>query len=121
MITQGDANDARDDFSTNTVRIVGLYRVAIPLLGHVVDPLVSSGAWLADLDTASVSAGSASWVVSSSSVADEVHTLTWEAPMRAMPDVTAAPATTPAPTAEPTPDATPTVEPEATSEPTAGP
>jgi len=121
FITQGDANDARDDFSTNTVRIVGLYRVAIPLLGHVVDPLVSSGAWLTDLDTVSATAGSGSWVVSSSSITDDVQSLTWEAPMPAMPDATSQPNATATPTPEPTPDPLPTVDPKATPEATAGP
>jgi hypothetical protein len=35
FVTKGDANTARDDFTANTVRVVGEYRLRIPVLGSV--------------------------------------------------------------------------------------
>jgi signal peptidase I len=50
FITKGDANDVRDDFGGNTVRVVGQYQFRIPLLGGLIptanpQPLDSSSAW----------------------------------------------------------------------------
>lgn len=125
FITQGDANDARDDFSANSLRIVGEYRFAVPLIGQLVDSLVSSGAWLTDIDEVSASAASGSWVVTSSSLDDGVLSLIWgesdweesdweesdAAPEAADTDLTTVVA--PTPTVDPTPsvDPTPTLSP----------
>jgi signal peptidase I len=58
--TQGDANDTRDDFTANDVRIVGEYRFSLPLIGMLIEPLIS-GAWFGADAASTAVAGSGSW------------------------------------------------------------
>jgi signal peptidase I len=58
--TQGDANDTRDDFSANDVRIVGEYRFSLPLIGMLIEPFIS-GAWFSANAPIAVAAESGSW------------------------------------------------------------
>ncbi len=50
FVTQGDANDVRDEFSGNKIRVVGQYQFRIPLIGGLLpavnpQPADTSGAW----------------------------------------------------------------------------
>jgi len=47
FITKGDANEARDDFSSNRVRVIGQYQFRIPAVGALLPMDGSSGAWFA--------------------------------------------------------------------------
>ena len=60
FVTQGDANEARDDFSGNELHVVGEYRFSLPLLGAIIEPIVS-GAWFGDGGGAELMVGSGSW------------------------------------------------------------
>lgn len=66
FITKGDANDVRDDFSGNTVRIVGQYQFRIPLLGGLFptagpQPLDSSAAWFVMRQDLGVTGTAGTW------------------------------------------------------------
>ena len=81
FVTQGDANDSRDDFTANDVRIVGEYRFSLPLIGMLIDPLIS-GAWFAQDSPTQGTAGSGTWESASSLVSSDPATgrLTWSPP-----------------------------------------
>ncbi len=60
FVTQGDANDTRDDFTANDVHVVGEFRFSLPLIGMLIEPIIT-GAWFNDGGSASMLAGSGSW------------------------------------------------------------
>lgn len=47
FVTKGDANDHADDWSNTTVRVSGIVRAHVPLLGSILRT-VGSGSWLND-------------------------------------------------------------------------
>lgn len=59
-LTQGDANTVVDDWDGNDVRVVGVQRLHLPLLGgwlKGLESMVTSGAWFTDSATLSGTAG----------------------------------------------------------------
>ena len=76
FVTKGDANDVRDDFSGNTVRVVGQYQFRIPLAGGWLPtgeqrPVDASGAWFASDITMGASGAAGAWEVATSAEASE--------------------------------------------------
>jgi signal peptidase I len=101
FVTKGDANDVRDDFSANAVRVVGQYQLRIPFAGGWLPtserrPVDASGAWFASDITMGASGAAGAWEVATPTEASE-RTLE-----------------TPAPGPSSRPDATPQTEPPAT-------
>jgi signal peptidase I len=98
FVTQGDANDARDDFSANDVHVVGEYRFSLPLLGMLIEPMVS-GAWFTDGDSATGTAGSGAWpTLSALSVDGPSGRIVWNALPQPVPiDPSATPLASPRP------------------------
>lgn len=129
FVTQGDANDSRDDFSANQVRIVGVYRFMIPWLGNLVDLFVGSGAWASTSGDVGVELASGTWIDAAEPIAvdTEREQITWATPAPT-PSATVAP--TISPSAESIADATsapepseipPSVDPTPSAEPTSTP
>ncbi len=111
FITQGDANSTRDDFSANDVHIVGEYRFSLPLIGRIVEPIVT-GAWATDADSIAASAVSGEWPASAVARAIDVGgRITWE------PSPSATPSPSPAASATPESTAGPSAEPSETAAP----
>lgn len=114
FVTQGDANDVRDDFSANEVRVVGEYRFSIPLLGMLIEPMVS-GAWFTDASAAAATLDAGTWSTLGARYVDPATgRITWDALPQPVPiDLSATPFAspipagleTPAPTVEPAPSA----------------
>lgn len=114
FVTQGDANDSRDDFSGNTVRVVGQLQFSLPLIGALIDPIVS-GAWFSDQASAASSASAGLW-----ESPDEFKVFMWSGEGITWVPVSPEPTPAPTPTEDPTPTPTPT-EPTATATPSATP
>jgi signal peptidase I len=126
FVTKGDANDVRDDFSANSVRVVGQYQLRIPLAGGWLPtserrPVDASGAWFASDITMGASGAAGAWEVATSTEASEQE-VEAPAPLQPTPGPTSEPPPSPTPTPEPSVDPTPTPEPtvEPTSTPTPG-
>ncbi|MGH2446201.1 MAG: signal peptidase I [Candidatus Limnocylindria bacterium] len=113
FVTQGDANDARDDWSGNDVHIVGEYRFSLPFIGALVEPIIS-GAWVNDDALASTTIGSGSWTdeAVARTLDPENNRITWEpiASAEPTPSESAAPSEEPSPTEAPSEEASPTEE-----------
>jgi signal peptidase I len=115
FVTQGDANTSRDDFTANTVRIVGEYRFSIPFVGTVVD-WVTSGAWFVDQASAAGQGGTGTWADDSTAMAADPasNQVTLMAPVPSTssvavptPTATATATATADSTSPPTPEPTP--------------
>jgi signal peptidase I len=111
FVTQGDANDVRDDFSANDVRIVGVYRFSLPVLGGIID-FLASGAWFGRAEAAVASVGSGTWESPLDPVPIMVDgpLITWRPAAPASPGPTQSPGATESsiPSLEPTASEAPT-------------
>jgi signal peptidase I len=77
FVTKGDANDARDDFSGNNVRVVGQYQFRIPRIGGLLSldapGADRSGAWFAQRQNLDGSASAGTAWDDPSPVPDEIQ------------------------------------------------
>jgi signal peptidase I len=122
FMTQGDANTVRDDFSENKVRIVGVYRFRIPMLGGLLSP--GSGAFFANRLSIPVTGqigteavvDAQGWVTPVSTVST-VDALNTDSPAQTEAPSPAPPTASPVPTPGETPSASPTPSPSAEASP----